>query len=118
MDGRATEAEQAVLLDWLHIKENRIVFKSYKLDWENNLDHRFRDRESLESWNKIQAEIFNKSLLKWQQTQKVSKIFKYAAIFCFVVSIVGSVMYFTGNSVPEPQLYYESYGRKRAHLQN
>lgn len=105
LEGRATDAEQARLLVWLRNKKNRSVFNSYGLAWKSSLDENQFPGGSEESWNKIQAQLLQKSFYRWQNSRKMNQFFRAAAIFIFVISL-GSLAYFFGNqSKPLPEFY-------------
>ena len=61
-EGRATEAELETLLEWLRKRENRVVFGKYASDWEKGLaSDRFPDGGE-ESWNRLKAKFWEKSI--------------------------------------------------------
>lgn len=93
LEGKATIAEQARLLEWLREKKNRFIFNSYSLSWKESLDFNQLSDESQESWNQIQSVILEKSYRQWQQSGKIQLFFRYAAIFFFIVIIAGLTFY-------------------------
>ncbi len=93
LEGKASDEEQQQLLEWMRVKENRIDFNSYKLDWKKSLNNQQMESVSEESWNKVQTQILQKSFTRWQTTRKMNQFFRYAAIFFLVLSISG-VTYF------------------------
>ncbi len=103
LEGRATEAEQAKLLQWLRVKKNNLDFHRFRLVWKNSLDENRFPGDGSESWNQIQAQLLQKSYNGWQNSRKMNQFFRIAAIFFFVISI-GSLAYFFANqeeSLPE-----------------
>ena len=105
LEGRATEEEQKVLLEWMRNKKNRIVFNSYSLEWRNSLDEKQFSGNSEESWNKIQAQLLQKSFMGWQSSRKMNQFFRYAAILFFVISIGSLAYFFVGQEKPLPEYY-------------
>lgn len=95
LEGTATDSEQKELLGWLRKKENRLVYSGLKLDWEKSLekDQFFGGGE--ESWNRLQAKLWQKSFNRWQESGKVNRFFRYAAIFFFALTLGLSAWYFT-----------------------
>lgn len=91
LEGKATFEEQSQLLEWLRKKENRFVFDSYSLSWNETLDLSQLPEESMESWNQIQAAILEKSFKQWQRSRKIQLFFRYAAIFFFAISLAASL---------------------------
>lgn len=104
LEGKATEEDQAHLLEWLRKKSNQFVFNSYSLAWKESLDANQLPDNSHESWNQIQAVILEKSYKQWQHSKKVQLFFRYAAIFFFAVSVAGLSWYLI-QSKPD-QLFY------------
>src|SRR5690554_6798377 len=98
-ENRATDAELKQLLHWLRKKENRIVFNSYRLDWKKSLEPDQFPGGGEESWNRIQAQLWQKSYNRWQESRKIQQFFRYAAIFFFVLSIGTLSWYF----IKQPQ---------------
>ena len=105
LEGRATEEEQKMLLEWMRNKKNRIVFNSYSLEWRNSLDEKQFSKNSEESWNKIQAQLLQKSFKGWQSSRKMHQFFKYAAILFFVISIGSLAYFFVSQEKPLPEYY-------------
>lgn len=87
LEGKATEAEQKVLLEWLREKENRHVFNRVKSEWKNNTGTTQISAEATESWNRIQDRLMQKSYSGWQESRKIQQYLRIAAIFFFVVSL-------------------------------
>lgn len=104
-EGRATEAEQEQLLNWLRKKENRIVFNSFRLDWKKSLESGRFPAGGDESWQKLQAVLGQKSYNRWQETRRVQQFFRVAAIFFFVVAIGTLAWYFTQQPPAIPETY-------------
>jgi ferric-dicitrate binding protein FerR (iron transport regulator) len=104
-EGRATDAELEKLLDWLRKKENRIVFNSYRLDWKKSLEPNQFPGGGEEGWNKLQAELGQKSYNRWQESRKIQQFFRVAAIFFFVVSLGSMAWFFTHQSQTIPETY-------------
>lgn len=102
-EGRATDAELEKLLDWLRKKENRIVFNSYRLDWKKRLEPGRFPGGGEESWQRLQAELGQKSYNRWQKSRKIQQFFRVAAIFFFVVSLGSMAWFFTHQpqNIPE-----------------
>ena len=105
LEDRATEEEQKVLLEWMRNKNNRIVFNSYSLEWKNSLNEKQFSENSEESWNKIQAQLLQKSFKGWQSSRKIYQFFKYAAILFFVISIGSLAYFFVNQENPLPEYY-------------
>ncbi len=104
-EGRATEAEQEQLLNWLRKKENRIVFHSFSLEWSKNLEPGRFPAGGDESWQKLQAVLGQKSYNRWQETRRVQQFFRVAAIFFFVVALSTLAWYFTQQQPAIPETY-------------
>jgi ferric-dicitrate binding protein FerR (iron transport regulator) len=104
-EGRATEAEQEQLLNWLRKKENRIVFHSYKLDWRKGLENGQFIVGGEESWNRLQEKLGQKSYDRWQESRRVQQFFRVAAIFFFVVALSTLAWYFTQQPPVIPETY-------------
>lgn len=109
-EGRATDAELEQLLHWLRNKENRIVFNRFRLDWKNSLNKDRFPGGGGESWNKLQAELGQKSYKSWQKSRRMEQFFRVAAIFFFVVSIGSLIWFFT----QQPKNISETYTRVMA----
>ncbi len=115
LEGRATEAEQVKLLKWLRNKENRIVFNSFRLDWKNGLDKATIPESSRETWGKIQSQMLQESFKGWQNSLKMYQLFRYAAIFFFVIG-VGSLVYIFNNLSKQFPEYYTSVIAEKGHI--
>lgn len=96
LNGIADKSEQAVLLAWLRKHENRETFNSHKLDWKKGLDAQQLPDGSENSWTAIQDYLLQKRYDRWQQSEKINRFFKVAAIVFFVMGI-GSALYFISN---------------------
>ncbi|MEN8118311.1 MAG: FecR domain-containing protein [Bacteroidota bacterium] len=107
LEGHASEAEQAELLKWLRNKENSIVFNSFKLDWKKNLDAQQLPKGSEGSWSKIQGQLLQRGFKRWQSTRKINQLFRYAAIFFFVISM-SSLAYLLVNRESTMPEYFTS----------
>lgn len=107
LEGKATELEQAKLLQWLRIKKNKFDFHRLSLVWKNSLDENQFPGNGEESWNKIQTQLLQKSFKGWQSSRKMNQFFRYAAILFFVISI-GSLAYFFVNKEESLPEYYTS----------
>lgn len=115
LEGRASVAEQAELLEWLRIKKNRIDFSNFSLVWKNGLDEQQFPANSEEIWNKIQARLLQKSFNRWQKTSKTNQFFRIAAIFFFLVSL-GSFAYFFTNVETKTPEYYTNVIAENGHI--
>jgi len=104
-EGRATDEELEQLLRWLRKKENRIVFDKFRLVWQSSHERDYFPNGGRESWNRLQMQLWQKSFKTWQSTKKIEKLFRYAAIFFFVLSIGSLTWYFTHKSVHIPETY-------------
>jgi ferric-dicitrate binding protein FerR (iron transport regulator) len=104
-EGQATDAELEQLLHWLRKKENRLVFNSFRLDWKKRLEPGQFPGGGEESWNKLQAELGQKSYSRWQESRKIQQFFRVAAIFFFVVSLASMAWYFTNQTQTIPETY-------------
>jgi ferric-dicitrate binding protein FerR (iron transport regulator) len=104
-EGLATEKELEQLLEWLRKKENRIVFDKFRLVWQSSLEREYFPDGGREIWNRIQAQLWQKSFKKWQSTKKIDTFFKYAAIFFFVLAIGSLTWYFTHRPVEVPETF-------------
>jgi ferric-dicitrate binding protein FerR (iron transport regulator) len=104
-EGRATEAEQEQLLNWLRKKENRIVFNSFRLDWKKSLEPGRFPAGGDESWQKLQAVLGQKSYDRWQESRRVQQFFRVAAVFFFVVAMGTLTWYFTQQQQAIPETY-------------
>lgn len=104
-EGRATDAELEKLLDWLRNKENRIVFNSFRLDWKKGLEPGLFPGGGDESWQRLQAELGQKSYSRWQKSRKIQQFYRVAAIFFFVVSLGSMAWFFT----QQPQTISETF---------
>lgn len=104
-EGRASEAEQAELLEWLRIKKNRIDFNSYSLVWKKSLDKQQFPANGEEIWNKIQARMLQKSFIRWQKTRGTNQFFRIAAIFFFLISLGFLAYFFTNIETKTPEFY-------------
>ena len=93
LEGSATESEKTRLLNWLRKKENRIVYSRLKLDWKRSLHENQFFNGGEESWNRLQARLWQKSYNRWQESRKINQFFRYAAIFFFALT-VGSIIWF------------------------
>lgn len=105
LEGRATELEQAKLLQWLRIKKNKFDFHRFRLVWKNSLDENQFPGDSEESWNKIQTQLLQKSLKGWQKCRKTYQFLKYAAILFFIISIGGLAYFFVNQKELLPEYY-------------
>lgn len=105
LEGRATEAEQAELLEWLRIKKNRIDFNSVSLVWKKSLNDQEYPGKSEETWNKIQAVLLQKSYNGWQKTKKLNQFFRIAALFFLFMSIGILTYYFTTSGTKKTEQY-------------
>lgn len=105
LEGRATEAEQAELLEWLRIKKNRIDFNSVSLVWKKSLNDQQYPGKSEETWNKIQAVLLQKSYNGWQKTKKLNQFFRIAALFFLFLSIGILTYYFTTSGTNKTEQY-------------
>ncbi|MBW6536295.1 MAG: hypothetical protein K0B11_14900, partial [Mariniphaga sp.] len=70
-EGRATDAELEQLLYWLRKKENRIVFNSFRLDWKKSLEPGRFPGGGEENWQRLQAQLGQKSYNRWQKSRKI-----------------------------------------------
>lgn len=93
LEGHASKEEQLKLLEWMRDKKNQLDFHRYKLVWKNSLKENQFPGNGEESWNKLQAQLLQKSYNRWQGSWKINQFFKYAAIFFFVISL-GGLAYF------------------------
>jgi len=107
LEGSATESEKTQLLNWLREKENRIVYRSLKLDWKRSLEKDQFSNGGEESWNRLQAKLWQKSYKRWQESRKMNMFFRYAAIFFFALSI-GSLIWFFAGKTPQPNEIFTS----------
>ena len=105
LEGKASEAEQQKLLEWIRVKKNRLVFNSYSLVWKNSLDKNQFPVGSEESWNQIQAQLLQKSYKGWQNSRKMNQFFRIAAIFFFVVSLGSLAYFFSAQPKHLPEFY-------------
>lgn len=104
-EGRATDEELEKLLEWLREKENRIVLDKFRLVWQESLEQDYFPGGGRESWNRLQAQLWQKSFLKWQSMRKTERFFRYAAIFFFVISIGSIAWYFIHRPVEVSEAY-------------
>ncbi|NLO02983.1 MAG: FecR domain-containing protein [Bacteroidales bacterium] len=104
-EGRATEEELDQLLEWLRKKENRIVFDKFRLVWQSSLERDYFPDGGTKSWNRLQAQLWQKSFKKWQSTKKIDLFFRYAAIFFFVLAIGSLTWYFIHRPVEVPETF-------------
>ena len=104
-EGRATEEELDQLLVWLRKKENRIVFDKFRLVWQSSLERDYFPDGGTKSWNRLQAQLWQKSFKKWQSTKKIDIFFRYAAIFFFVLAIGSLTWYFIHRPVEVPETF-------------
>lgn len=104
-EGRATDAELEQLLHWLRKKENRIVFNSFRLDWKKGLEPGRVPGGGEESWQRLQAELGQKSYTRWQKSRKIQQFYRVAAIFFFVVGLGSMAWFFT----QQPQTISETF---------
>ena len=104
-EGRATDEELEKLLEWLREKENRIVLDKFRLVWQESLEQDYFPGGGREFWNRLQAQLCQKSFLKWQSMRKTERFFKYAAIFFFVISIGSIAWHFTHRPVEISEAY-------------
>lgn len=107
LEGSATESEKAQLLNWLREKENRIVYRSLKLDWKRSLEKDQFAGGGEESWNRLQTRLWQKSYNRWQESRKINTFFRYAAIFFFAMTIGSLIWFFAGQS-PRPDEIFTS----------
>jgi ferric-dicitrate binding protein FerR (iron transport regulator) len=106
LEGEAGSREQLQLLNWLRHPKNRPVFQQYKSGWKKNRANSWFPADAVKSWNSIEAAIVQKSFSKWQKSKKVYLIYKYAAIFFFVLSLAGTIRYYT--SINQPPVFHTS----------
>ena len=102
-EGNASQDEQKQLLEWLRRKGNRAAFNNYKTEWRNSLKNDQFPGGGEESWNRLQANLWQKDFISLQNRKNIFMISKIAAIFFFLVS-VGSLVYYNINEshqVPE-----------------
>ena len=92
MEGIATEEEQKSLLNWLRDKKNRALFSRVKNEWSHNIDSAYFPGGGEESWNELQGKLWQKSFKAWQVSGISHLVFRYAAIFLFILA-VGSLTY-------------------------
>lgn len=104
-EGRATDEELEKLLEWLREKENRIVLDKFRLVWQESLEQDYFPDGGRGSWNRLQAQLWQKSFSKWQSMRKTERFFRYAAIFFFVISLGSMALYFTHRPVEVPEAY-------------
>lgn len=114
-EGRASEAEQAELLEWMRIKKNRIDFSSYSLVWKKSLDKQQFPANGEETWNKIQAQMLQKSFIRWQKNRGANQFFRIAAIFFFLISL-GFLAYFFSNNEPKISEVYTNVFAENGHI--
>lgn len=96
LEGRATEAEQRKLLEWLRDKDNRIAFRHATSDWKRSLGEEDFPGGSEGSWQGIQGELLRRNYYRWQRNRKLQFAFRYAAVIFFIISVGGAIWYFTG----------------------
>lgn len=99
-EGLASEAEKKQLLEWLREKENRTAFNRFRLDWKKGLEHGQFPGGGEESWNRLQAQLWQRSFNRWQKSRKIQLFSRVAAIFFFLVS-AGSIAFYLINK-PQP----------------
>lgn len=104
-EGQATDNEMEQLLHWLRNKENRLVFNSFRLDWKKSLEPNRFPGGGEESWQRLQAQLGQKSYNRWQKSRKMEHFFRVAAIFFFVVSLGSLAWYFTHQPQTIPETY-------------
>jgi len=104
-EGHATDVELKKLLEWLKKRENRDVFNKYRFDWEKGLESDWFPCGGEESWNRLQAQLWEKSFGKWQNTIKMYHFFRYVAIFLFVLAMGSLVLYFSDRPAKIPDTY-------------
>jgi transmembrane sensor len=96
LEGKETEAESSVLLEWLRKRENRTEFNHVKKEWRKSLDKEWFPEDGTESWEAIQSNLLYKSYDGWQKTIRLQKVFRYAALFFFMVSLSSAIWIMAG----------------------
>lgn len=104
-EGCATDAELEQLLHLLRKKENRIVFNSFRLDWKKGLEPGRFPGGGEESWQRLQAELGQKSYTRWQKSRKIQQFYRVAAIFFFVVGLGSMAWFFTHQPQTIPETF-------------
>lgn len=112
LEGTATDSEQKELLEWLRKKENRLVYSGLKLDWEKSLENDQFFAGGEESWNRIQAKLWQKSFNRWQESWKINRFFRYAAIFFFALTLGLSAWHFTKSSSQAEEVFSKVVAEK------
>lgn len=105
LEGRASEYEQAKLLNWMRKKENRKVFKNCQSEWVQDMPHEYFPSDGEESWHKLNSVLVHKNYDSWQKSIKMEWFSRIAAIFFFVISIGSLVWYYTHQSRPIPETF-------------
>ncbi len=105
LEGHASETEQKQLLEWLRDKENRLVFNRHKLNWKNNLEQGQFPGGGEESWNRLQAQLWQRSFNRWQKSNRIQVLFRVAAIFFFLFSVGSISFYLLNRPQPASEIY-------------
>ncbi len=95
LEGRANEPEQHRLLEWLRNKDNRVRFRVVSSNWRKTLDDDDFPGGSESSWRSIEEQFLRRNYFLWRKTRKQQRVFKYAAVFFFLVSLGGTGWYFS-----------------------
>ncbi len=94
-EGSATGKELEELLHWLRKKENRFIFNKFSSEWKESLEPGSFPGDGGESWQRLQAELGQKSYLRWQRTRKMINFYRVAAIFFFIMALGSMLWYYT-----------------------
>ena len=105
LEDKVSQDEQELLFDWLQNKANKKEFDQIKLEWE---DKRLADGilpEYIEGWANLQSKLLHEAQNSQKRQLKFIQLFKYAAIFIFLLSLPG-VWYFFQEENTKPLLSY------------
>ena len=105
LSGKSSADEQKKLLNWLRKEESQSEFLSIKNEWKNEIIREEIPGEFRRDWDHIQANMFGQIQSQMLRTKRTLQIFRYAAIFIFLITVPSLIFYFSKSNSSTPLIY-------------
>lgn len=105
LSGKSSADEQKKLLNWVRKKESQAEFLSIKNEWKNEIIHEDIPTEFRRDWDHIQSRMVGQIQSEMMRTQRTLRIFRYAAIFIFLITVPSLLFYFSKSNSSTPLIY-------------
>ncbi|WP_159517985.1 FecR family protein [Sunxiuqinia indica] len=112
LEGRASEKEILGLTSWIEDENNRIKFRKIKRGWKAGLNDQSLPNTTLIELDKFQTRIINEHDERIRNLNFSQRLYKYAAILLFLVSIGGIYQYLSGNFIENATFFNTIFAEK------